>query len=254
MMTISPTMQDQYRPAFSPALSIPPVMKQLRFKYVLFVLFSILVGWFLWLSTQLFELRSDNPQMSAFMQQALESKRKVNPKITLNHQLLSYHQISSHLKHAVIASEDTAFIDHNGFDWKAIKRALEKNMNAGRVMAGGSTISQQLSKNLFLSGERSVLRKMEETIITVMLEAILPKQRILELYLNYAEWGNGIYGAEAAAMHHFGVHASKLTVWQAARLAAILPNPRYYDTHRTDRMYKKAEVILARMPNVRIPS
>jgi len=253
MMTISPTMQDQYRPAIAPR-SILPAIGPLRLKHVLFVALAVMLGWQLWLFIQLFELRNENPQMSAFMEQELELKRVENPEAILQHQLITYAQMPFNLKRAVIASEDAAFFNHNGFDWKAIQSALEKNVQAGRITAGGSTISQQLAKNLFLSGERSMFRKGEEMIITAMLETMLSKQRILELYLNYAEWGNGIYGAEAAAQHHFGVSAANLTDWQAARLAAILPNPRFYDGHRTEGMYKKAEIILNRIPTIRIPA
>ncbi|MDX8395956.1 MAG: monofunctional biosynthetic peptidoglycan transglycosylase [Mariprofundaceae bacterium] len=229
-------------------------MKYLHIRHVLFVALALMIAWHLWVFIQLFELRSENPPMSAFMQHALEKKRMGDPNARLNHQPLVYRSISSHLKRAVIASEDAAFTTHHGFDWNAIKSALENNLQAGRVMAGGSTISQQLTKNLFLSGERSMFRKGEEMIITAMLEATLSKQRILELYLNYAEWGDGVYGAEAAAQHHFGTSASRLTPWQAARLAVILPNPRFYDGNSTESMYKKAEVILKRMPSVSIPN
>lgn len=218
-------------------------------KRLLAVALIIILGWGLWIYLQLLEMRNANPKMSAFMQQASES----NPKARLKQQWVNYSAISSHLKRAVIAAEDAAFVNHSGFDWQGIQLALKKNMKQGRIAAGGSTISQQLAKNLFLSSERSLLRKSKESIITILMENTLTKNRILELYLNYAEWGHGIYGAEAAARHHFGVPASRLTSWQAARLAAILPNPRYYDGKRTEWMYEKTEIIITRMPKVRIP-
>jgi len=251
-------MQDQSTPARAtfPASTIMKERQKRnphRIRQLLLVALAITLAWHGWMMAQLFMLRIDNPQLSAFMQQALDDKRVQNPKAELDHRPIDYSRISTHLKRAVIASEDATFFSHDGFDWQGIKYALEKNLEAGRITAGGSTISQQLAKNIFLTGERSMLRKAEETIITVMLEAILPKHRILELYLNYAEWGDGIYGAEAAARHHFGVSASKLTSWQAARLAAILPNPRYYDGHRTNGMYKKSEIIHHRMSQIHIP-
>jgi len=209
----------------------------------------LLVGWHLWVFIQLLQWRNDPPRMSAFMQQAVET----NPKLRLNHRWIRYERISPYLKQAVIAAEDAAFVKHNGFDWQGIKNALEKNISRGRIAAGGSTISQQLAKNLLLSNERSLIRKAEEAIITIMIEATFSKRQILEFYLNYAEWGNGIYGAEAAARHRYGISAAQLSPWQAARLAAILPNPRYYDGRRTEWMYEKTEIILARMPTVRVP-
>jgi len=249
MNHISPSMPDQLSPAIATTPPPSPDFKYRRIRQVLFALLFMVVGWHLWIFSQLLEMRGSNPEMSAFMQQALEN----NPKDRLKQQWVNYSRISSHLKRAVIAAEDAAFVNHSGFDWQGIQLALEKNMEQGRIAAGGSTISQQLAKNLFLSGERSFIRKAEETLITIMMETTLSKQRILELYLNYAEWGNGIYGAEAAARHHYGVSAARITSWQAARLASILPNPRYYDGNRTDWMYEKTDIILNRMPKVRIP-
>jgi monofunctional biosynthetic peptidoglycan transglycosylase len=142
----------------------------------------------------------------------------------------------------VITSEDSRFTEHEGVDWDAITKAYENNeklaggkARAGRRRArikGGSTITQQLAKNLFLSGERSYLRKGQELIIAYMLEFWMTKQRILEIYLNVIEWGNGVFGAEAAARHYFGVTAAQLNESQAAQLAVMLPNPRFFDTHR----------------------
>ena len=129
----------------------------------------------------------------------------------------------------MVAAEDAKFLDHEGFDWEAIQEAMRKNEKRGKVVAGASTISQQLAKNLFLSGSRSWLRKAQEAVITWMMERTLSKRRILEIYLNVAEWGEGVFGAEAAARHHFGVPAAALSVEQAAWLAAILPSPRRYD-------------------------
>ncbi|EAU53761.1 monofunctional biosynthetic peptidoglycan transglycosylase [Mariprofundus ferrooxydans] len=228
-----------------------PVIK--LFKYALLAALILLTGWLGWAYSQVLTWRAGNPQMSAFMQQDLESRHIKNPKARLKHHPVPYKRISVNLKRAVIAAEDASFVDHNGFDLDGIQLAMEKNLKAGHITAGGSTISQQLAKNLFLSGERTLLRKAEEAIYTVMLEATLSKRRILELYLNYAEWGNRIYGAEAAARHYYGIPASMLSPWQAARLAAILPNPRYYDGRRTEWISEKSNTIRHYMPMVRIP-
>jgi monofunctional biosynthetic peptidoglycan transglycosylase len=194
------------------------------------------------------------PSSTAFMERRLEALREKNPRARLEHQWVPYERISSNLKRAVVAAEDARFLDHEGFDWEMITKAMVKNERRGRVVAGASTISQQLAKNLFLSGERSWLRKGEEAIITWMLERVMSKRRILELYLNFAEWGEGVFGAEAAARHHFGVPATALSPEQAAWLAAILPSPRRYDHGRlTAYLAGRVETILARMPSAQIP-
>ena len=169
---------------------------------------------------------SHPPAMSAFMERRLQEMREKDPRARLRHQWVPYARISDELKRAVVAAEDANFLEHEGFDWEAIQKAMEKNERRGRVVAGASTISQQLAKNLFLSGERTWLRKGEEAVITAMLEFAMSKRRILELYLNFAEWGDGVFGAEAAARYHFGISAARLDASQAAWLAAILPSPR----------------------------
>jgi monofunctional biosynthetic peptidoglycan transglycosylase len=195
-----------------------------------------------------------NPGATSFMEARLEALRAKNPKAELKHRWVDYDRISAHLKRAVISAEDAKFIDHEGFDWEGIQRALEKNQQRGKVVAGGSTISQQLAKNLFLSGERSFVRKGQEALVTLMLEAVMTKRRILELYLNVAEWGEGVFGAEAAAKHYFGVSAAGLGPEQAARLAAMLPRPRFYDRNRGSKyLATYSERILARMPSAQVP-
>jgi monofunctional biosynthetic peptidoglycan transglycosylase len=195
-----------------------------------------------------------DPGTTSFMERRLEGLRAKQPKAVLKQQWVDYDRISGHLKRAVVAAEDAKFIDHDGFDWEGIQRALERNQTRGKVVAGGSTISQQLAKNLFLSGERSVLRKGQEALITLMLETVLDKRRILELYLNVAEWGEGVFGAEAAARHYYGVSAANLGPGQAAKLAAMLPRPRYYDRNRnTPYLATYTERILARMPGAQLP-
>jgi len=195
-----------------------------------------------------------DPRQTSFMERRLEELRRRNPKARLDQRWVDYRRISTHLKRAVIAAEDAKFIDHEGFDWEGIQRALERNQKRGKVVAGGSTISQQLAKNLFLSGERSVIRKGQEALITIMLEALMEKRRILEIYLNVAEWGEGIFGAEAAARHYYGTSAAGLSAEQAARLAAMLPRPRYYDRNRsTPYLERYTDRILARMPSAQVP-
>jgi monofunctional biosynthetic peptidoglycan transglycosylase len=198
--------------------------------------------------------RSYQPAASAFMEARVERLREKDPKAKLIHQWMPYERISVQLKRAVVAAEDAKFVDHEGFDWEAISKAIEKNERKGRVVSGASTISQQLAKNLFLSGERSWLRKGQEAVITWMLESSLSKRRILELYLNYAEWGEGVFGAEAAARYHFGTHAASLSAQQAAFLAVILPSPRRYAPGRvTPYIAGRIATILARMPAAQIP-
>jgi len=172
-----------------------------------------------------------DPGPTPFMRRELARLREADPRRQLRHRWVPYGQISWHLKRAVIAAEDANFTGHDGVDWDAIERAYEQNQRRGRVVRGGSTITMQLAKNLFLSGERSYLRKGQELVITYMIETVMTKRRILELYLNVAEWGVGVFGAEAGARHHFGVSAAQLAPWQAARMAAMLPRPRYYDAN-----------------------
>lgn len=173
-----------------------------------------------------------NPSTTSFMTARLDAMQEKKPAAQLQHVWVPYNKISTNLKRAILVAEDDKFVDHEGFDWDGIQKAMEKNQKKGKVVAGGSTISQQLAKNLFLSGDRSVYRKGEEALITVMLEWMMDKERILEIYLNVIEWGDGVFGAEAAARHYFGVGASQLSAEQAAKLAAMVPRPRFYDRNR----------------------
>jgi monofunctional glycosyltransferase len=214
----------------------------------------LLLAWQLSYAARIWWWRDHNPDMTAFMSSRLERLREKDPKAVLRHQWVPYGRISANLKRAIIAAEDAKFVEHEGFDWEAIQKAREKNEKRGKVVAGGSTISQQLAKNLFLTGERSPWRKGQEAIITVMLENLLDKRRIFEIYLNVIEWGDGVFGAEAAARHYFSVSAAALSAEQAARLAAMVPSPRFYDRHRdTAWLAKKIEIILKRMPGADIP-
>jgi len=195
-----------------------------------------------------------NPATTAFMERRLEALREKRPGVRLQRQWVPYERISANLKRAVIAAEDARFLDHEGFDWEAIQKAFAKNEKRGRVVAGGSTISQQLAKNLLLTGERSWMRKGEEAAITWMLEHTMSKRRILELYLNVAEWGEGVFGAEAAARYHFGVSAAALDAEQAAYLAVILPSPRRYQPGRmTPYLASRVATIHSRMGAAQIP-
>ena len=198
--------------------------------------------------------RDHAPQETAFMAARMDELAARNPKAKLRYTFVPYERIGNSLKRAMIAAEDAKFVDHEGFDWDGIQTAIEKNQKRGRVVAGGSTITQQLAKNLFLTPSRSYVRKAEEAVITVMLEAFLPKRRILELYLNVIEWGNGVFGAEAAARKYFGVSAAALSPEQAARLAAMAPNPRFYERNQSaPGLNRKIGIIVARMPSAELP-
>jgi len=208
----------------------------------------------LWFFGNLVYLSHYDPGPTAFMERRLEMLRAKKPGAQLRRTWMPYDRISVQLKRAVVAAEDAKFLDHEGFDWEAIQKAMTKNEQRGKVVAGASTISQQVAKNLFLSGERSWLRKGEEAIITWMMERTLSKRRILELYLNVAEWGEGVFGAEAAARYHFGMSASALGPEHAAYLAAVLPSPRRYERAKvTPYIAGRVDTILARMEKVQIP-
>jgi monofunctional biosynthetic peptidoglycan transglycosylase len=195
-----------------------------------------------------------NPTTTAFMNARLEVMREKKPNAQLQQLWVPYAKVSSHLKRAILVAEDDKFVDHEGFDWDGIQKALEKNQKKGKVVAGGSTITQQLAKNLFLSADRNLFRKGEEAIITVMIEWLMDKERILEIYLNVIEWGEGVFGAEAAARHYFGVSAAQLSAEQSARLAAMVTRPRFYDRNRNAPwLARKAQIILERMPRAQLP-
>ncbi len=210
--------------------------------------------WVAWLAAHIGWYRYNPPRETAFMTQRMDEARAKDPAARLRYTWVPYAKISPQLKRAMVAAEDAKFVEHAGFDWDGIQNALDKNRRKGRVVAGGSTITQQLAKNLFLSPAKSYLRKGEEAVVTVLLEAMLPKQRILELYLNVIEWGNGVFGAEAAAQRYFGISAAQLSAEQAARLAAMAPSPRLFE-RRPDSAYLagRAATILARMPGAAVP-
>jgi monofunctional biosynthetic peptidoglycan transglycosylase len=210
-----------------------------------------------------------DPQSTAFQRSEAWRIQTEKDRFQWRQQWVGYGQISDHLKRAVIASEDDGFSNHDGVDWDALEKAWQKNAkaearaakNAAAAKAarapkvvGGSTITQQLAKNLFLSGERTLLRKGQEFVLTLLLEALLSKQRILEIYLNSVEWGEGVFGAEAAAQHYFRKPAAKLTALEAARLAVMLPRPRYFEKlPNSGYLAERAAVIVERLPNAQLP-
>jgi len=190
-------------------------------------------------------LRVSNPTTTAFMESRKASHRgSWKPA----HQWIPLSQISPHLVHAVIVAEDGSFYVHDGIDWYEVKESFERNIEEGRLVRGASTITQQLAKNLYLSGSRDPVRKLKEWIIAMRLENALSKRRILELYLNLIEWGDGIFGAEAASQHYFGKSAGELTRDEAVRLAAVIPNPLRYNPAGASRyVSNRMRIILSRM-------
>jgi len=223
-------------------------------KRLLLGLFGLLLLYQLWLFGWVLWWNWVNPESTRFMEIRLAELQVKDPGAQLKKQWVDYGKISNHLKRALIVSEDGLFIHHEGFDWDGIQKAIEKNQKKGKIVAGGSTISQQLAKNLFLTPSKTPWRKAQEAIITLMLETVWSKQRIFEVYLNVIEWGNGVFGADAAARHYFGISAAQLSAEQAARLAGMVPSPRFYDRNRSaPGLTRKAEVILGRMPSAQVP-
>jgi len=235
-----------------------------------------------------------DPQSTAFERSEAWRVTTATGSLRWRQQWTPYSQIAVHLKRAVIASEDDGFANHDGVDWNALEKAWQKNARAEELAAkaqgvaqarqlarqkagqtapaaksviaaplkpvkvakvvGGSTITQQLAKNLFLSGERTLLRKGQEFVLTLLLEAILDKQRILEIYLNSVEWGEGIFGAEAAAQHYYRKPAAQLSAFEAARLAVMLPRPKYFEKlPNSSYVAGRAALIVGRMPNAELP-
>lgn len=207
-----------------------------------------------WFLVHVWYWAGNNPESTAFMRARLEILQQDNPKARLRQQWVPYQRISSHLKRAIVAAEDAKFVSHNGFDWDGIQKAYEKNLREGEIVAGGSTITQQLAKNLFFSGRRTWWRKAQEAVVAVMIETVMSKRRILEIYLNVIEWGEGVFGAEAAARHHYGTTAAGLSPEQAARLASIVPSPRRYGPgSNTAYLQRRTQTLLARMNGAQIP-
>jgi len=205
------------------------------------------LGWVVW-------WKYANPNMTSFMAERLDELQDKNPTAQLKHIWVPYEKISLRLKQAAVASEDDKFVEHDGFDWEGMQKALEKNQRKGKIVAGGSTISQQLAKNLFLSASKTPWRKAEEAVITVMIELLWDKRRILEVYLNSVEWGQGIFGAEAAAQRYFKISAAQLGGEQAARLAVMLPAPRRYEkSPYSAYLNYRTQLVLGRMQYSEVP-
>lgn len=213
-----------------------------------------------------------NPESTAFQRSEAYLVAKNTGALKWRQQWVPYAEVSDNLKRAIIASEDASFLEHEGLDLEALEKAWDKNTKAEQRAAqstsrlaagkatkpakiiGGSTITQQLAKNLFLSGERTLLRKGQELLLTLLLETLLDKQRILEIYLNSVEWGEGVFGAEAAAQHYYRKPASKLSAYEAARLAVMLPRPKYFETRPgSGYLASRASTIAARMGGVELP-
>lgn len=198
--------------------------------------------------------RAVAPHQTAFMSMRMSEFKKAGRDVALDYRWVPYDQISDNLKKALIASEDATFAAHGGFDWSGIQNAIKRNRQSGEVKAGGSTISQQLAKNLFLNDSRSYIRKAEEAAITAMMEAVTDKDRIFELYLNAIEWHYGVFGAEAAAQYFYKKPAASLTRQQAAKLAARVPAPLFYaDNPKSRRLHGKTNIILRRMGSAALP-
>ena len=213
---------------------------------------------------------SVNPQSTSLQRSEAWRLATGKGRLRWRQQWVDYADISDNLKRAVIASEDGSFTNHDGVDWEALEKAWERNARAEEQAArraqlaqrgarparivGGSTITQQLAKNLLLSGERTLLRKGQEMVLAFALEKMLSKERILEVYLNSVEWGEGVFGAEAAAQHYFRKPASRLTAYEAARLAVMLPRPRYFEKRpNSGYLANRAWTIVARMRDAELP-
>jgi monofunctional glycosyltransferase len=212
-----------------------------------------------------------DPQSTAFQRSEAWRLLSTRPHaFRWRQQWVPYGQISDHLKRAVIAAEDDGFANHDGVDWEALEKAWERNAKAEEQAArrakaqplrarppkivGGSTITQQLAKNVLLSGERTLVRKGQEIVLTFELERLLGKERILEIYLNSVEWGDGVFGAEAAARHYFRKSAAQLSAYEAARLAVMLPRPKYFEKlPNSGYLSARAGVIAGRMRDAELP-
>ena len=216
-----------------------------------------------------------DPESTAFERSAAYNVVTTTGSLKWRQQWVPYSEMSDNLKRAVIASEDASFNEHDGVDIEALEKAWDKNskenakaeqrsLQASKSQSvkparpakivGGSTITQQLAKNLFLSGERTLLRKGQELVLTLLLERLLTKERILEIYLNSVEWGQGVFGAEAAAQHYYRKSSAKLSAYEAARLAVMLPRPKYFETRpNSGYLSSRASTIAARMGGVELP-
>ncbi len=192
-------------------------------------------------------LKKKNPKVTAFMKYRMEEWRHKGKKIKVRQKWVPLKRVSPYVIKAIIIAEDDKFWSHEGFDFEAMQEAMEKNLKKKKFKAGGSTISQQLAKNLYLSPSKNPIRKIKEAILTWRLEGNLSKRRIIEIYVNVAEWGEGIFGVEAAAKRYFGKSAAALSAYEAARLAAVLPNPRRFNAGGDSRYVRKRADLIYRI-------
>ena len=224
-------------------------IKNNKIKSLIIVILAILFLQYLALpNNSLQSLRRQNPRKTAMMEQREDEASSSGKKISIQQSWVPLSRISKHLVNAVIVSEDGMFFEHEGVDWYEVGESIGKNFEKGKAARGGSTISQQLSKNLYLSTSKDPVRKLKELVITLRMERTLSKRRILEIYLNVIEWGVGVFGAEAAAKKYFGKSASQLSREEAAQMAAVIPSPR---KHQPDVMSnyvsRRSSIILSRM-------
>ncbi len=224
---------------------------------LLFAGFALLL-WQFGLFVMVLWLKFSNPSSTAFMNETRRQLTIAAVATPIDHEWVDYANISEQLKRAVVAAEDSGFMAHHGVEWGALRDAWEYNRRQAQAgtarRRGGSTITQQLAKNLFLSASRSYWRKAQELVLALMLEAVMSKRRILELYLNVAQWGEATFGAQSAARQYYDTSAASLSAAQAAHLAAMLPNPRHYEEQGTTAfLARQASVLRRRMPQVAIP-
>jgi monofunctional biosynthetic peptidoglycan transglycosylase len=224
-------------------------------KITILVILGVAILYQVWIVFSIFRYRSSNPSTTALMDQRASEARARGEDVKRVQMWVPYDRISRNVTRAVLAGEDSRFFDHAGFDWEEIRKALEEDWNEGQFKRGASTITQQLAKNLFLSTSKNPLRKVHEALITKEMEWILGKRRILEIYLNVIEWGDGVYGAEAAARTYFNTSAASVSADQAAFLSAIIPSPNGVfnpSTHRR-RVERRKNLIERLMRHVVVP-
>ena len=204
---------------------------------------------------RVFRFKSTNPDVTAMMEQRMAEATARGEEAKHQQSWVPYERISANLVRAVLAGEDSRFFDHSGFDWEEMRKALEKDWAEGKFSRGASTITQQLAKNLFLSTSKNPARKLHEALITSEMEVILGKRRILEIYLNVIEWGDGIYGAEAAARRYFNTSAAALNSDQASFLSAIIPSPNgaFNPSKHRGRVERRRSLIQRLMRHVVVP-
>lgn len=200
----------------------------------------------------IYRLRTENPSETALMRQRMREAEDDEKTLKITYRWIPLSRVPRHVINAIIVAEDGTFYEHGGIDWFEVQESFEKNLEEGRPARGASTITQQLAKNLFLSTSKDPIRKLKEVAITLMLEQVLSKQRILELYLNIIEWGRGIFGIEAASRAYFGKSASALTLDEAARLAAVIPSPLRHQPNIDSRyVLRRKAIVLGRMSSRR---